>query len=453
MLRYCKIIYNYSSLFINLFTIYNRSIDIKNNEKWIDKLITNISSTGPVSIKFIQWLLPITKIIYPDLLITEKFNIFFEKCNIHNIEYTEKIYKKNYKSELLDDYNIIDLIGSGSIGQVYLIEDKINKDRFAMKVTHPDITFQINVFLIIYKLITKYINLSLILPNVDIDKFVYSLKDQTNLEIEANNCDLFSKLYSDIDCIVIPKIKSKFKDIFIMEYLPGIKIYNEKVNNITRCKVLTTLAIFIENSCINEISHGDLHEGNWSIIDFNTDMPKIIIYDFGFCFRVENDEYFNAVSLLTRNNKLEDIKPFLNYYLKKSYNSKLDKEYILKNYKKDPLFDNDIINSECVSLLALIPALIKFLLKNNIKITDTCLNSLVLFLQLCGYFAGTKLTGGDGVETGVYDYHEYTINIISLLNKYNICKKLKNEKEKETLNHISKFNNDFDKFKNLKKFL
>jgi len=94
MLRYCKIIYNYSCLFINLFTIYNRSIDIKNNEKWIDKLVTNITSTGPVSIKFIQWLLPITKIIYPDLLITEKFNIFFEKCNIHNIEYTEKIYKK-----------------------------------------------------------------------------------------------------------------------------------------------------------------------------------------------------------------------------------------------------------------------------------------------------------------------------------------------------------------------
>jgi len=453
MLRYCKILYNYSCLLINLFTIYNRSIDIKNNEEWIDKLITNINSTGPVSIKFIQWLLPITKIIYPDILITKKFNIFFENCNIHGIEYTQKIYKKNYNSELLDDYNIIDLIGSGSIGQVYLIEDKINNEKFAMKVTHPDIIFQIYVFFIIYKLITKLINLSLILPIIDIDKFVYSLKDQTNLEIEANNCDLFSKLYSDIDCIIIPKIKSKFKDIFIMEYIPGLKLYNVKVNNITKCKILATLSIFMENSCINGISHGDLHEGNWSIIDLNTDMPKIVIYDFGFCFRVDYNEYYYTVALLTRNNKLENIKLFLDYYLKKPNNINIDRNYILKNYKNDPLLNNDKITEDNPSLLIVIPSLLKFIIKHNIKITDTCLNCLVLFLQLSGYFAGTKLTGGDGNETGLYDYHEYTINIISLLNKYIICKKLKNEKEKEVLNHISKFNNDFDKFKNLKKFI
>jgi len=452
MWRYLKIIYNYSYLFINLFTIYSKSIDIKNNEIWIDALIKNITISGPICIKFVQWLLPITKSVYPDLLITHKFSIFFDDCNIHDINHTKKIYKKYFKSELLDNYKIIDLIGSGSIGQVYIIENK-KKEKFALKVSHPDINFQIYIFIYIFKLIKKIIDFKSILPIVDIDEFLYSLKDQTNLEIEARNNDLFCKLYSDTENIIIPKIRKNFPEIFIMDYRPGVKLDINKISISKYSRVLTLLAIFIENSCLNEISHGDLHEGNWAIDDLDTDNPKIIIYDYGFCFNVNENEYQNGANLLIQSNKIIELKQFLKFYLNKKYNNHIDSEKILNTYRDDPLFDTPYMKEKNVSLLKFIPALIKYLIKNKINITYTCMNSFVLFLQLCSYFGGSRMIGGTGNETGLLDYYDYTNNIISVTNKFNICRRLRIEKEKEILKLDGKFSNNFDKFKNLKKFI
>ena len=65
--------------------------------------------------------------------------------------------------------------------------------------------------------------------------------------------------------------------MLLMEYIDGIK-FDEIDSEYDRSKILNLLSIFTSNSCLYNISHGDLHIGNWSII-----MPdKLIIYDWKF---------------------------------------------------------------------------------------------------------------------------------------------------------------------------
>ena len=83
--------------------------------------------------------------------------------------------------------------------------------------------------------------------------------------------------------IIIPKVFKYSKEVLLMEYIESTsidKLDNEySINNI-----LLLLLIFSNNNCLNNISHGDLHKGNWGILD-----DKLVIYDFGFCFFKIND--------------------------------------------------------------------------------------------------------------------------------------------------------------------
>ena len=60
-----------------------------------------------------------------------KFESFYENCEVHDIEYTKEIYKESFHSELDKDYEIIDVIASGSIGQVYKLKqgDKFSNEQ------------------------------------------------------------------------------------------------------------------------------------------------------------------------------------------------------------------------------------------------------------------------------------------------------------------------------------
>ena len=98
-------------------------------------------------------------------------------------------------------------------------------------------------------------------------------------------------------------------------------------HHIKQSKSLTLLAIFLENSCLNNIVHGDLHEGNWSIKNIDDDCPKIIIYDFGFCYEISDIEYQNVMPMLLRKDKLNETKKLLEYYLNKEYNKKINKNH------------------------------------------------------------------------------------------------------------------------------
>ena len=106
-------------------------------------ILKNIKECGCVAIKFTQWLLPKIEAIYDIDIQGEDYKWFndlediYENCNIHDIKYTEKIYKKSFGTPLFKDYEVINVIASGSMGQVYKIKD--DNTIYAMKVLHPDV--------------------------------------------------------------------------------------------------------------------------------------------------------------------------------------------------------------------------------------------------------------------------------------------------------------------------
>ena len=195
MFKYISISCNYLKLSINLLYIYYKNIDIKNNEYWVDKLKDNIENCGCMMIKCIQWILPKLQLIHGTTDISEKFNIFYDNCNIHSIEDTKKIFNSEFNSSLEDNFKLIKLIGSGSIGQVYLAENIHNKQQFAIKVNHPNILKEYKVFYIFIRFILLFIDYKDYIPVSDIYEFITSMKSQINLKNECYFNKEFQEIY------------------------------------------------------------------------------------------------------------------------------------------------------------------------------------------------------------------------------------------------------------------
>ena len=62
-----------------------------------------------------------------------RLETFYENCDNHSIDYTIEEYETIFHENFNDTYEILEIIGSGSIGQVYLLQDKPLKDYIKSK--------------------------------------------------------------------------------------------------------------------------------------------------------------------------------------------------------------------------------------------------------------------------------------------------------------------------------
>ena len=142
--------YIYYNLKFIIFGFYGYKKNIYNNKNYIIQLKNIIDNCGCITIKFIQWILPIIHTIYgPNNLYNELLS-YLDNCNIHELDYTKNIFKKDFNYNIDDKYIIKEVIASGSIGQVYIIKDKIYNTELCMKVIHPNLYKQYYSFYMIY---------------------------------------------------------------------------------------------------------------------------------------------------------------------------------------------------------------------------------------------------------------------------------------------------------------
>ena len=107
------------------------------NEKILNIFLKTINKCGSIPIKMVQWIIPYMQLINVDKEILDILKNTYENCDIHSLEYTKELYKKDFYEDFDDNYEIIEIIGSGSIAQVYKIKDK-NNNLYALKVKHPN---------------------------------------------------------------------------------------------------------------------------------------------------------------------------------------------------------------------------------------------------------------------------------------------------------------------------
>ena len=113
-------------------------------------------NNGCIIIKLIQWLYTRYDIFYTEKISTTNnllshLKNVFEKCNIHEIDYTKQLFEEELSTPL---YNIIKFdssfnIKSGSIAQVYRGKLLKTNEEIAIKVTHPNLQEQnvISIFI------------------------------------------------------------------------------------------------------------------------------------------------------------------------------------------------------------------------------------------------------------------------------------------------------------------
>ena len=339
-------------IILSLFIKYNFY-----NDKIVKILLKNVHSCGVIPIKIIQWGLPILKLINIDKKILDIFENTYEKCPIHELDYTKKLYKSDFYNDIDNDYKIIESVGSGSIAQVYKIQDIKTNEFYAMKVIHPDAIKNFNKIKFYLKIIFTIFKFSNIVPT-DLNNFLKQFRQQLDLVNESNNILKFSELYKNDNLFLIPELYKFSENIIIMDYIEGKSI--ETINiNIQHYRYNMIISIFMYNNLfINKFNHGDLHNYNWKITKDN----KIIIYDFGLCW--ESNSYLTDPLdklLLGFHNDDKDLiyGAFLLYfknieeiYIKEYFYSiteKIDKFYIfakhilLCSFKYNVLLDINIL--------------------------------------------------------------------------------------------------------------
>jgi predicted unusual protein kinase regulating ubiquinone biosynthesis (AarF/ABC1/UbiB family) len=401
------------------------------NDKLLKILIKNIYKCGVIPIKMVQWGLPYMKLINIDNKIINILENTYEKCPVHNINFTNKIYKKDFYSDLENHYEIIDIIGSGSIAQVYKIKSIRSDKLYAMKVKHPNADNDFNIIKLYLKIIFTLFSFNKLIP-VNLNEFLNQFEKQLNFINETNNLIRFNNLYKNNNLYKIPKLYKFSQNIIIMDYIPGKSIETIEYNSIDYFKYNLNIFVFSNNNLyINDFNHGDLHNYNWKITEDN----KIVIYDFGLCWELKDNKIMNTINILNEgfHNKNNELiyQAFKNYI---KCRTDIDDKYIKEYFISCP--------TEIYSFKDFSYYLIIFCLKYNHLLDIKILYNIISYQHMLLIFMKKWKDDNNYDYNGIYK-EEYNI-----CDYYNILPEYKNHLKNRLKNFKSKVNYD-----NLCKFI
>ena len=369
-------------------------------------IIKKIKDSGCIAIKFTQWLIPILESEYEmDSERLQEIEDLYENCHGESVGYMKQIYKQEFRKEFNQDYENKGIIGTGSIGQVYKITDKDNKE-YALKILHPNNNLQILIFTWMIKLLyfipfikkwTRYY-----IP-INLNDFISEFMLQTDLTNEANNCLRFYEMYKDNSMIIIPKIHKISKNILIMSYEEGETYDDMELSDYKKSKVVILLKCLIRDmESFNNFVHGDIHKGNWKVRIIQDKEPAIVLYDFGFCWEI-TDEFMNVLPLLDIYcAKLINVPPVTT----NQYSSKLQEltkedhendilldilyHFFHKIYSKDYISQEIKIYKTINSMDQLIKTILRFSKENDVLISSCLFQCLIIINQMHKYISSSE---------------------------------------------------------------
>ena len=438
-------LYYYSNLSYNVYQYYQSYIQHnKHDIILLDKLIKYIHLCGSVMSKFCQWITPLLEIMYieeNDLLHKnrkkplwlQKLEIFYEHCYEHDIQYTYDEYKRVFNKSFIEKYTILEILGSGSIGQVYLIEDK-QKNQFVMKILHPEVHSEIQFFKRFYHFINFFPcirkKINEYFP-VDIHEFILSFEQQSDFIYEANNLLKFYNIYQNNDFIIIPQLYQVSSSILIMSYEKGTSYDDLTLNHYHKFKLVNLLNLFIRNSwSITNFNHGDIHKGNWKIkIDEENNKHKLIFYDYGFCFEMPLYNFYIIEIIIdlfesSDEDKYIDIDKISEIIYCTIISDETNEDYIkylkkkIKQYSIDKLND---IKPWQMNPIFLVKLVIQFCLLEKVQLHHIVLQFFIISIQveiLLDEF-GLKSSNTNKIKSYTV-YRERYLDIIALCKTYDI---------------------------------
>ncbi len=350
MFRYLKLTYQISSLTIRYFLMD------KNNQQSCDKFYDDFLKLGIIPTKIFQWIINYTYHLTNHENKSLLFEIFYhrimDQCQIHDLAYSQKILRK-YNLQI----NNLELIKSGSIGQVY--KGEWNNKIVAVKIQHPEVNettkYWFSFFKFAFFLIKITNNVKKL--NLDWDSLKVYFKSQFDFREEGKNLKKFYQYYDENEYIIIPQPYFYEKDILIMEYIESqsLDLIEQNYSKYTYSKISNFMILIIEDMFENKpYLHGDFHGGNYGIIinSENTNKFKIVLYDFGVIIHNSIDLRLMYTSILYDCPELY-LRSFSNIFniennLKDKFKDVME-PIILEHFKNQNVSFNDMLKTFIVN--------------------------------------------------------------------------------------------------------
>jgi predicted unusual protein kinase regulating ubiquinone biosynthesis (AarF/ABC1/UbiB family) len=229
----------------------------------IQEIKNILEESGPVWQKFAQVLSYQEELIGNELAIELQQMLFI--CPVHCHEYSKNKISESFGEKYdISKINITSLLGSGTIAQVYKIDDNV------IKILHPNIVDEV------HNARNNYLNIrnNFLFPSnlrVFSDWFFDGLVEQLDMEREYQSGITLKNMFNkntEETIFVFPEMKEFSNNCLVMSYeksqpiLLNIRDCIDKAVLLKTCLALT----FFQIACVQKgFIHGDMHYGNFGI--------------------------------------------------------------------------------------------------------------------------------------------------------------------------------------------
>lgn len=412
----CNLYNNYYRI-SNIWDTISKIHEITYNDDNLEKIINLIEKLegfviegGCIYVKFMQWYISNLKAQncnindYDEInkLLINRFEYIFNNCESHSLEYSKKKFISDFGLSLDDYVSGLELIASGSIGQVYKGLRNIDNKMIAIKIKHPEIDRQIEEFKQLSNFIVSIQQYDFIRRryklNFNFEEFMNDLQLQSDFNVEVSNNNKFKRMYKDNDDIYFPKVYINSEKIIVSEYMNIIDINN--LGDYGKYKMILNLSCFLYDMIlVKNFIHNDLHSKNWGVIqDPVTKKYRLLIMDCALCMSSENVKYniqlMNGIESLSSKseNKVADIIDALKHFIDiEPENEDIVREMIMTN----------IVNNGVKTVYVL--EIVNYLIEKQNMIMNTFIANILLSLILCEEFLKKEnllnCNGGDASYT------------------------------------------------------
>lgn len=390
-----------------------RRLFYNETEENIEIVKKNAEECGPIGQKLLQFL-----IMHNGFLSTEckaRFSYIFEDCASHPWEETRLIYREDFGHEIEQDYEIDEKstvpIGSGTIGQVYKLYNRVLKQHIAVKVRHVNIEEQAEVFIKHICSILDIAGIITIIPfAIIVKEFLRNIRLQLDYELEARNTDQIRMNCEEDSHIIVPNVYYNSSRVIAMSYHEGtsfLELTDEKL----KTRVAADMFMFnLSSLLVHDLLHCDLHYGNWKIVQTSPTEHKLIIYDCGITGSTKNNEVNRQICVACMDGDYNTVLRIIT--------TDIDNH---KNGAKMKAYTDTIMTAYYANRLDRMSDFLKYLFIYKIEINTEYMRCIQGLLTCMGILLLTsekliKILGKDGARIEIFVC--YYSGVLRRINKY-----------------------------------
>ena len=247
----------YYNICKSLYLLYHNVTKTHIDKIQLNTMISSFHKSGCLFIKMIQWILSRIYTVDIDENLKQSIETFYDQCYIHSEDYTRSVFEIECGYALSTKYELLDILGSGSMGQVYKVKHKKTGKLYALKVLTLNYTNNSKPFLIYFGLWSDFCDIRNYVPLLEFDKFFEGLRLQMDLRNEANYLLEFRQIH-DNSLYIIPELVHVTENTMVMTYLPSES--KDSLSEYKTTSIFFKLILYNLVGCYHGICHGDLHK-------------------------------------------------------------------------------------------------------------------------------------------------------------------------------------------------